>query len=131
MITSLHIATGAAAGAAARSRAVALMLGPLLHLAGDRIPHEDILSRRFEIGTGALLVAALAARRGALDAATVGALAACAPDMEHVVRLPRPRGRKLFPSHRLDRWHRSGGLPATVQLVAAGVIVGCLLTRRR
>jgi hypothetical protein len=48
---ALHVATGAAAGAASGSRLAALLLGPVLHLAGDRLPHEDIRSRRFEIGS--------------------------------------------------------------------------------
>ena len=52
MIVSLHVATGAAAGAATGSRLAAVMLGPILHLAGDRLPHQDIGSRRFEISSG-------------------------------------------------------------------------------
>ena len=40
---------------------------------------------------------------------------------------PRPGGRKLFPSHRVHGWHRAGGLPASVQLVAAGAILGALV----
>jgi hypothetical protein len=52
MIVALHVATGAAAGAASGSRLAALLLGPVLHLAGDRLPHQDIRSRRFEIGSG-------------------------------------------------------------------------------
>ena len=62
---------------------------------------------------------------------TIGALASSAPDVEHVLRLPRPGGRKLFPSHRLHGWHRAGGVPAWAQLLAAGVIVGYLLGARR
>ncbi len=64
MIVSLHVATGAAAGAAAGSRLAALALGLLAHLAGDRVPHQDIDSRRFEIGSGVALIALLAAARG-------------------------------------------------------------------
>src|ERR1700759_2891159 len=52
MIVSLHVATGAAMGAAVRSRPLALLLGPALHVAGDRVPHEDIPNRSFEIGSG-------------------------------------------------------------------------------
>jgi hypothetical protein len=51
------------------------------------------------------------------------------PDVEHVIRLPRPGGRKLFPSHRVYGWHRSGGLPTSLQLVAAGTILGALAAR--
>lgn len=131
MIVSLHVATGAAAGAAVRSRLGALALGPLLHLVGDRVPHQDISSRRFEIGSGVAAVVLLAARRGPLDAATIGAIAASVPDLEHVLRLPRPGGRKLFPSHRRRGWHRSGGLPASLQLLVAGALIGVLAAPRR
>jgi hypothetical protein len=127
VIVSLHVATGAAAGALAGTRGRALAVGPLLHLAGDVMPHQDIASRRFEIASGVLAVVALAASRGPLDPAVVGALAASAPDVEHVVRLPRPRGRKLFPSHRVRAWHRSGGVPASVQLLVAGALIGALI----
>jgi hypothetical protein len=46
----------------------------------------------------------------------VGAVGASVPDVEHVLPLPRPGGRKLFPSHRVRGWHRAGGIPASVQL---------------
>lgn len=127
VIVSLHVATGAAVGAAVGSRLGALALGPFVHLAGDLLPHQDIQSRRFEILSGVAGVLALAATRGPLDPAVVGALAASAPDLEHVLRLPRPGGRKLFPSHRRPGWHRSGGMPAWLQLLAAGTILGWLV----
>jgi hypothetical protein len=41
------VATGAAGGSLVRSRLGSLPLGLLLHLAGDRIPHEDIPDRHF------------------------------------------------------------------------------------
>lgn len=129
LIVSLHVATGAAAGSLIGSRLGSLPLGLLLHLAGDRVPHEDIHDRRFEIGSGIAAVLLLAAVRGPLDPAVSGALAASCPDLEHVFRLPRPGGRKLFPSHRLHGWHRSGGLPAPAQLVVAGFLIGLLLHR--
>jgi hypothetical protein len=102
----------------------------LLHLLGDLMPHEDIFDRRFEIGSGVAAVLALAAVRGPFDPAVTGALAAAAPDIEHVVRLPRPGGRKLFPSHRLHGWHRSGGVRARLQLLVAGYLIGVLLRPR-
>ena len=129
VIVSLHAATGATAGAAVRSPVAAALLGVPLHLAGDRVPHRDIYDRRFEIGSGIAIVALLAARRGLTDAATVGALAACAPDIEHVVRLPRPGGSKLF--HGRRGWHREGGLSTATQLLLAGVLIGRLMTKPR
>ena len=123
----MHIATGAAGGAVVRSRMGATLLGLVLHAAGDRVPHQDIASRRFEIGSGVLGVLALAAARGPFDPATIGAVAAAAPDVEHVVRLPRPGGRKLFPSHRIAGFHRPGGIPVEAQLVIAGLLLGAVV----
>jgi hypothetical protein len=126
VIVSMHVATGAAAGALLRRAPLAALVGPALHFIADWIPHRDIPSRRFEVVSGAVEVAALALVRGPLDAATIGAIAAAAPDVEHVVRLPRPGGRKLFPSHRVFGWHRGGGVRTSVQLVVAGVLLGAV-----
>ncbi|MGH2934113.1 MAG: hypothetical protein ACRDL2_06310 [Gaiellaceae bacterium] len=123
MIVSLHVALGGLTGAGLRSRALALLAGPVLHVACDRVPHEDIPSRRFEIGSGLACLALLAARRGPLDAAVLGAAASSAPDLEHVVPRLRAHGQKLF--HR--RAQHGGGLPADVQLLVAGAILGALL----
>jgi hypothetical protein len=131
VIVSLHVATGAAGGAITRSRPGAVALGLVLHALGDRMPHQDIASTRFEIQSGVACALALAARYGPLSPVTFGALAASAPDIEHVLPLPRPGGRKLFPSHRIHGWHRAGGVPAWAQLLAAGTIVGYLLGSRR
>jgi hypothetical protein len=130
MIVSLHVASGAAVGSLAPSRRSAIVFGALMHLVGDRVPHEDIFNRRFELWSGVFALSAVAARRGLFDVATFGAVAGSAPDLEHVLRLPRPGGRKLFPSHRLRGWHRSGGLPDWVQLLAAGVLLGVVLSWR-
>ena len=127
VISSLHVATGAAAGALLGSRRAALVVGPLLHVAGDRMPHHDIGWRKFEVWTSIGGIVALAIARGPLDPATVGGLASAVPDAEHVVRFPRPGGRKLFPSHRVPGWHRPGGVPASVQVLAAGAILGGLI----
>jgi hypothetical protein len=131
VIVSLHVATGAAGGALVRSRSGALVLGLALHGLGDAVPHHDIESQGFEIGSGATALLALAARYGPFHPVTIGALAASAPDIEHVLPLPRPGGRKLFPSHRVEGWHREGGIPAWAQLAAAGAILAVLLGARR
>lgn len=123
----MHVASGAAGGLLAGSPAGAALLGPVLHFFGDRIPHEDIASRRFEIASGVGGVLALAIVRGPFDPATIGALTSAAPDLEHVIPLPRPGGRKLFPSHRLPGWHRPGGVSAGAQLVVAGALLGAVL----
>ena len=127
MIVALHVATGAAAGAASGSRLAALLVGPVLHLAGDRVPHRDFHSRRFEIGSGLAGILLLAARRGPLDPATLGAAASSAPDLEHVLPLLRPGGRKLFHDH---GWHRSGRFSASLQLLLAAAILAALSVRR-
>jgi len=131
VIVSLHVATGAAGGALTRSRPTAIALGLVMHALGDHMPHQDIDSRRFEVRSGVACVLALSARHGPLSPVTLGALASSVPDVEHVFRLPRPGGRKLFPSHRIPGWHRAGGVPAWAQLLAAGVILGVVLGSRR
>ena len=127
MISSLHVATGAAAGALLGSSRAALAAGPLLHVAGDRMPHYDIGWRKFELWTSIGGIAALAVSRGPLDPATVGGFASAVPDAEHVLRFPRPGGRKLFPSHRFAGWHVPGGVPTSVQVVVAGAILSSLV----
>lgn len=129
MIVSLHVATGGVVGALSGSRGRALLLGLAAHAAGDAVPHQDVASRRFETLSGIGGLVLLAAARGPLDPAVVGAAAASVPDVEHVLPLPRPGGRKLFPSHRLRGWHKAGGLPASVQLLAAGALLGALAAR--
>jgi hypothetical protein len=131
VIVSMHVAIGALAGLAARSRRRAVALGTATHLIGDWIPHDDLHSVAFEVRTGIAEVLALALVRGPLDPATVGAAAAAAPDLEHVLTLPRPGGRKLFPSHRFAGWHKEGGLPVWIQLLVAGTILTGLLAPGR
>ena len=126
----MHVAAGAAAGALAGSRGSAIALGLGLHGLQDAIPHEDIPSRRFETMSGVALLAVLALRRGLFDPATLGGAACAAPDLEHVLPLPRPGGRELYPSHRIEGWHQEGGFPVWAQLAAAGVIVALLVGRR-
>lgn len=128
MIVSLHVAVGGAAGALVRSRPLALLLGPPLHVAGDHVPHEDIPDRSFEIGSGLVALGLLAARRGPFDPAVLGGAVAATPDLEHLVPWLRLRGEKLF--------HRGGGrhgvgISAEAQLLLAGAVVGLLLARRR
>jgi hypothetical protein len=129
MIVSAHVASGGAGGLLVGSRLAAVVLGAGLHALGDAIPHQDIPSRRFEVCSGVVGLAALAWTRGPLHPATLGAAACAAPDLEHVLPLPRPGGRKLFPTHRVERWHRSGGIPAWAQLAAAGLAIAAIARR--
>lgn len=130
MIVSFHVASGAWLGARAGSRGRAVALGLAAHLAGDLVPHSDFESRAFELGSGVALLAALALRRGPLDPATLGGLACCAPDVEHVLPLPRPGGRKLYPSHRWRSLHRDGPVRPTLQLAVALALAASVLARR-
>jgi hypothetical protein len=98
-----------------------------LHALEDVIPHQDIRSRKFEVGSGLVCAFALLVRHGPTSPVTIGALAASAPDLEHV--LPRIGERELFPSHRFRGWHREGGVSAWAQLLAAGAILTVLLRR--
>ena len=126
MIVSLHVATGGGVALLARSRPAALLLGPLVHVAGDQVPHQDIHDRRFEVASGVVCVVLLAVRRGPLDPVTLGAASCSAPDLEHLFSWLRPGGRKLF--HRGPGGHSPfGGIPSSVQLLLAGAIVGFLL----
>ena len=125
VIVSLHAATGATMGDCVRSRTAAAILGIPLHLAGDWVPHRDIPDRRFEIGSGLLVVGLVAMRRGLFDEATLGALTTCLPDIEHIVRLPRPGGSQLL--HGRRGWHRSGRLSPSAQLLIAALLVGRIL----
>jgi hypothetical protein len=127
----MHVASGAFAGAVTGDRAAAAVAGLALHAAGDAIPHEDFESLRLETGLGLALIAVLAVRRGFTDPAVVGAVFSAAPDLEHVLPRPGHDGPKLFPSHRLDGWHRSGGISAPLQLAASLVIVGALVLRKK
>jgi hypothetical protein len=130
VIVAMHVAAGAAAGALAGSRGRAIALGLGLHGVQDAVPHHDIPSHGFETASGLVLLAVLALRRGLFDPATLGGAACAAPDLEHVLPLPRPGGRELYPSHRVEGWHQEGGVPAWAQLVAAGAIVALLTGRR-
>lgn len=127
MVVALHVAIGGVAGLLAGSRPRALLLGPPLHLAADRIPHQDVASRRFEIVSGSACLGLLALRHGPFDPVTLGAAASSAPDLEHVVPWLRPGGKKVF--HRRLGSH-FGGVPAGLQLLLAGAILGFLLGAR-
>jgi hypothetical protein len=131
VIVSLHVATGGLVGALAGSRRSALVLGVVAHALGDAVPHQDVASRRFETLSGIAGLLLLAAARGPLDRTVVGAVGASVPDVEHVLPLPRPNGRKLFPSHRIRGWHKAGGVPASWQLLAAGALLGALAAGSR
>src|SRR5256885_14194618 len=125
----MHVASGAAAGAAVGSPTEAALLGLGLHAVGDAIPHEDFDSLRFEVGSALVLLGLLAMRRGLFDPAVIGGAFCALPDVEHVVPHPGHQRPKLFPSHRFAGWHREGALPAPLQLLISLAIVAFLSRR--
>jgi hypothetical protein len=131
VIVAMHVATGAAAGALSGSRGRAAVAGLVLHGAGDAVPHEDVDSIRFEVWSGVFLLSLLALRRGLFDPAVIGGAVCAAPDLEHVLPHPGHGRPPLYPSHRIEGWHRAGGISVPAQLAAAAVIVGLLVLRRR
>ena len=131
MIVALHVATGAATGALTRSRIAAVAIGPVLHVASDRVPHRHPRHASVDYLTGLLAFAALARRRGGSDAATLGALAAVMPDAEHLVPALRPRGARVFHRRRRGRRRKPSGLSAGVQLFLAAAMLAPLLLGER
>ena len=131
MMVLVHVATGAAAGGAVRSPLAAVPVGLLLHAAFDVVPHDDVESRGFEVASGIASVLVLAARHGVLHPATVGGAVSASPDLEHALPLPRPGGRKLFPTHRWPLRERRRRVPVTAQAVAALAILALAVARPR
>ncbi len=121
VLTTAHIASGAAVGTLIRSRMAAVAVGVGLHYLGDKIPHEDVTSKRFEFVTGLGAVALLAYTRGPFSPSTICGAFASSPDLEHILPLPKPGGKKIFPTHRGH--HASGGVPVWLQLVGAGAVL--------
>ena len=122
VLTTAHIASGAAVGTMLKSRPAAVIAGVGLHYLGDKLPHEDVTSRRFEVITGLGAMALLAYSRGPLSPSTICGAFASAPDLEHILPFPKIGGRKLFPTHRGH--HPTGGVPVWIQLVCAGAVLG-------
>jgi hypothetical protein len=107
---------------------LAVLAGPALHLAADRVPHRDIMNTNLDLVGGLIGAGTLAVRYGPTHPVTLGAVAAAAPDLEHVWPALRPAGAKLF--HGRRGWHRTGRLPVGVQLAAAIAVIGLLTVRR-
>jgi len=114
MIVALHVATGAATGALTRSRLAAVALVPPVHLASDRVPHRHP-HWVCDLMLGGAGLANVATRRGLSDPTTIGALAAVASDLKHVLP-PRRQGR-------LRRRRKQRGLPVSAQLALAAALL--------
>ena len=131
MIVLFHAASGAAAGALARSRIAALALGPGLHVAADQVPHRHPERTRWEYLAGSVAIGALAKRRGVFDVATLGAFATVLPDLEHIILGPRPGGAKLFHRRRGADRHDATGLSTGTQTLLAVLLLTPLLASAR
>ena len=103
MLVLVHAAVGAACGIALRRRLPAAVVALASHYALDAIGHDEPLDERGDLrpdviaADAALLGVALlatAARRGIASPETLGAVAACIPDVEPLLRrrLMWPRG---------------------------------------
>jgi hypothetical protein len=102
------------------------VLGALLHVAGDRVPHRHP-AEWIDYLAGVASIVLLLSRRGLGDVATIGALAAVMPDFEHVIFGSGRRRGKLF--HRRPGGDRcdSSGLSSRTQLVLAAAIIAPLV----
>jgi len=128
MIVLAHVATGAAAGVATGSRARALAIGPVLHLACDLVPHEHFASRVFEVTSGMAAVSLLARRRG-IDAATVGAVASTAPDLVHLLPQRRRQRTDSFTTARPAEPGQGRRVSASLQFALAVALLAYLCRR--
>jgi hypothetical protein len=125
LIVAFHAASGAAAGSVSKSRLAALASGPILHVAADRVPHRHPRHDVWEYAAGAVTLGLLVRTRGLFDAATIGAIAAVAPDLEHL--LPRKRQRrKLFHNRRRNRLGPNG-LSVAAQLALSAALLAPVL----
>lgn len=109
-----------------RRRCAALGRPP--RLLGDVFPRGGTGSRWFEAASGVVTLLAFAPPSVPLDPVTIGAASAAAPDVEHVLSLPRPGGGPLFPTHRWKRLHHAGRRPGAAQFVLAYLLLAGLLT---
>lgn len=135
MIQLAHAAAGAIGGSGADTRFGALLAGLASHATLDVVPHGEVHDARFEAVTGAAALAIIVLRRGPSSPMTWGAVGGLLPDLEHVLpRVARPR-RALFPTHRHGSLHGWEGtplaIPAWLQAVIGGAVVGSLVARRR
>jgi hypothetical protein len=121
-MVAFHAASGAAAGSLTKSRLAALASGPLLHVAADRVPHRHPQLEAWDFATGVVALGLLVRRRGLFDAATLGAVAAVAPDLEHLA--PRRfRRRSLFHRRRGADRLRPDGMSVAAQLALSAALL--------
>lgn len=131
LMVAFHAASGAAAGAATRSRFVGVVAGPFLHVLADRIPHQHPRHGAWEYASGLLIMGLLVRRRGVLDPATIGAASAVMPDLEHLIPRSISRNRKLLHPRRNRRARQNPGVTVGTQLLLTTVLMLPVLRRRK
>ncbi len=122
MIALIHGALGATCGALFKRRPPTVAVALISHLAVDAINHEEPTdgSGNLQLHVVALdglllglALLVLSRRHGVFSPESVGALAACLPDLEHLLPRPCMRGRSgrhepfphaRWPSQRLNVW---------------------------
>lgn len=139
MIALIHGALGATCGMLLRRRSPTVAAALISHLVVDAINHDeptdgsgnlrlDVVALDGLLLGLALLV--LSRRHGVFSPQTVGALAACLPDLEHLLPRPCMRGRSgrhepfphaRWPSHKLNIWAQFAvGAVAWIALLSCG-----------
>lgn len=136
MIQLAHVATGALSGRHGAGILDALVAGLATHAAMDVIPHGEVHDDAFELVTGVAGVLAIAARHGWRSPVTIGAIGSVLPDLEHIPKHFFGRHTApVFPTHRwgfLHGWETKPlAIPAWLQAVAGGAVIGALAARRR
>ena len=135
MIQLAHAATGALAGRASDGPVAALHAGIAMHAAMDVIPHGEVHDDAFEAATGVASLLAIAARYGVRSPVTWGAAGSLLPDLEHVLPSVIRPARAIFPTHRwgwLHGWETKPlAIPAWLQAMAGGAVIGALVALRR
>jgi hypothetical protein len=134
MIELAHAASGALVGRACDGPLDALIAGMAVHALGDVVPHGEINDTQFEVKTAIASIALLALRYGPGSPVVWGAVGGVLPDAEHVLPTSIKPERAMFPTHRYESLHASDGalaIPAWLQAIIGGAIVGALLMLRR
>jgi hypothetical protein len=134
MIGLVHGAVGAGCGSLLRRPAPTLAAALLSHMVVDAIRHEEPLDESGRLRPAVLALdaallglawLALCARHGVFSPQSIGAVAACVPDVEHfllgsAVHKPFPHGR--WPARRIGIWWQfSIGIAAWLALLASPV----------
>ena len=127
MIVAVHALMGAALARLCGTRAQALVVGGLSHLAADMLPHRDLdIAREALLLGGALGAVGLGWGAGSKEFA--GALGAALPDVENLIgrALKVPEERMLLPMHGRHHGRLTAGFGGQVALAlvcAAALLV--------